>query len=468
MSWRDDLQSASFRGVPFHYRSADGAGGRRVVVHEYPGRDEPFTEDLGRKAREFAMECYVIGRDYFSARDRFLEALEASGPGELIHPYRGALTVQVGSFQGPSETTEEGGMARFSVTFHEAGENRYPSTIVDSPALLRSSADDAEAPVAESFASGFSVAAVPAFVLAAARAVLSEVAEVARFAARIVDVAGTVAEAADDVDAIGDSAYLDPSGIAATVFDLVGSVAGTVRKASDLLRLERFHDFGASYPEIEAGTPAREREVDNRAALVALIRRVAAVEEARAVAAIEFGSYEEAASTRDTIADRLDVLMDGADDVLYRVLSELRSSVVIDVDARAADLARTVSYTPRISAPSLVVAHALYGDAFRSAEVVDRNAVLRPGFIPPNQPLSVEAFDATEGTRPPVFFFGIAPVPRLSGNDYGAPVVPVTDFIEPFERFEFSPSQGSPFTEAFAAFAFSPSQGSPFAEAFES
>ncbi|WP_374707575.1 DNA circularization N-terminal domain-containing protein, partial [uncultured Deefgea sp.] len=39
MAWREQLQPASFRGVPFYVYTSSGEVGRRNVVHEYPLRD---------------------------------------------------------------------------------------------------------------------------------------------------------------------------------------------------------------------------------------------------------------------------------------------------------------------------------------------------------------------------------------------------------------------------------------------
>ncbi len=45
--WRDRLQDASFRGVPFKVEEESAGTGRRVETHE-PERDKPYTEDLGK------------------------------------------------------------------------------------------------------------------------------------------------------------------------------------------------------------------------------------------------------------------------------------------------------------------------------------------------------------------------------------------------------------------------------------
>ena len=39
-------------------------------------------------------------------------------------------------------------------------------------------------------------------------------------------------------------------------------------------------------------------------------------------------------------------------------------------------------YQPRLAVPSLVLAHRLYGDALRGSEIVTRNKLRHPGFVP--------------------------------------------------------------------------------------
>jgi prophage DNA circulation protein len=40
------------------------------------------------------------------------------------------------------------------------------------------------------------------------------------------------------------------------------------------------------------------------------------------------------------------------------------------------------TYAPAETVSALVLAHALYGDALRSGEIVERNRVRHPGFVP--------------------------------------------------------------------------------------
>ena len=54
------LQPASYNGVPFHVETAGRASGRRIVPHEFPKKDIPTAEDLGRRIRRFAVTAYII------------------------------------------------------------------------------------------------------------------------------------------------------------------------------------------------------------------------------------------------------------------------------------------------------------------------------------------------------------------------------------------------------------------------
>ena len=135
MGWREEQRrvahpngmavGASFRGVPFRTTDSDTGVGRRNEVHEYPMRDLPYADDLGR-AREFQVNGYVVGENYLQERDALIEALEAYGPGELIHPKYGMLNVVVLGRVSIRESHTEGGIARFAITFAEAGENTFP------------------------------------------------------------------------------------------------------------------------------------------------------------------------------------------------------------------------------------------------------------------------------------------------------------------------------------------------------
>ena len=154
MAWQDDLLDGSYRGAPFKIESHERGGGRRVHVHEYPGRDSSYPEDLGKKTGEYEVECYVIGRDYFPARDALIEACEAAGPAELVHPYLGIRRASCTGYK-VSERAQRGGMATFTLTLVDAGENRYPAASADTAQAVAETAADAWAAMAAQFVADY-------------------------------------------------------------------------------------------------------------------------------------------------------------------------------------------------------------------------------------------------------------------------------------------------------------------------
>ena len=58
--WRDNLVPASFRGAVFHVETSGRRSGRRTVVHEYPKRNIPYSEDMGRSAVKWSFTAYLI------------------------------------------------------------------------------------------------------------------------------------------------------------------------------------------------------------------------------------------------------------------------------------------------------------------------------------------------------------------------------------------------------------------------
>lgn len=395
MSWRERIQPGSFRGVTFFSDAADGEVGRRVVLHEYPGRDKPYSEDLGRKARKFTLEIYVFGVDYMAARDALIAAFEEAGPGRLMHPYRGEMSASVLEVRGPRESTREGGMARFSVTFVEGGEASFPAAEVDGGEIVSAAADDAAAAVQEEFAEQFDVSG-PAWIAEEAVGLVDSISnQIAAIKDAIPSLPEAVTGFVSDLQGLSveaESLIRTPAGLGGQIYGLVADlVLLPDRPLRALDSYRQLWDVLNDAPAVSESTPSRTRQAANQAALASLVQRAAVVEAARAVAVggVDFASYQEAIAARDELAEQLDLQMETAGDAAYATLAGLRAELVRYVAANAGDLARLVSYTPAATLPALVIAHRLYGDATQAEEIVARNNLRHPGFVPGGAPLEV-------------------------------------------------------------------------------
>ncbi len=398
MGWRDTLQKAKFRDAEFNVQGTDGQVGRRTVLHEYAKRDEPYAEDMGRKAREFNLEAYVIGADYMAARDRLIAAIEQPGPGTLVHPYRGTFSVVVTACR-ISETSDEGGMARFSLTFVEAGKNANPAARLDTQAAVVAKAAQARAAAETNFGRVFTVAGQPAFVGDAAGSWVTEalggMGEAARFIEGMepdllseyaLDGQRLAAGLAGLLGAPGDLAARMTSRMAA-LLSMTDAPESAFRQLAALFGFGQVH---RSYSApVTPTTTARRQQAANEAAVTALTRQAAVITAAEASAGMNFASFDEAAEVRTTLVDALDAEAEAADDATYMALTSLRAAVVADIGSRGADLARVVRVAQPATLPALVVAHRVHGDASREAEIVARNRVRHPGFVPGGLPLEV-------------------------------------------------------------------------------
>ncbi|MFR0436745.1 baseplate J/gp47 family protein, partial [Escherichia coli] len=163
MTWKDRLQDASFRGVPFKVEEESAGTGRRVETHEYPNRDKPYTEDLGKVTFRPSITAYVVGDDCFDQRDRLIDALNKPGPGTLVHPTYGELKVCVDGEVRVSTSKSEGRIVRFDLKFVEAGDLSYPTSGVATAQTLMSSCSALDDCISDSF-SGFSIDGVADFV----------------------------------------------------------------------------------------------------------------------------------------------------------------------------------------------------------------------------------------------------------------------------------------------------------------
>lgn len=130
-TWRTHLRQARFRTAEFFVETGNHAGGRRVALHQYPKRNLPYAEDMGRAANRFTIQGYIIGPFYNDQRDQLISALEEDGPGQLRLPlpYRKAdVFVMVQSYS-VSETRERGGFCTIEMEFVEYGDPSFRENI---------------------------------------------------------------------------------------------------------------------------------------------------------------------------------------------------------------------------------------------------------------------------------------------------------------------------------------------------
>jgi prophage DNA circulation protein len=399
MTWRTRIKQqshggranqGSFRGVPFIVPEAEGTFGRRTELHEYPKRDKPYVEDLGRKAREFSLTVFVDGSlaadgDYLTARDQLIAKLEEAGPGALIHPYYGSRRVSLTEPAKVSDSSREGGRATFTLVFVESGDLEFPVSDTSTAIGVQILADAAEGSVLSDFAALFSVDGLPNFHLAEIEAELAR--SLAGLETIVGDVAGTIA-----------AEIRAPYNMGGAIIGALNRLATIVTEPLRAFQLyESLFDVGNDSPAVPLTTPARQQQARSTQALHLIMQRAAVVNAARASSSADHASLDDALNVRERLLAAIDTQMETTDvvsgasiaDDVFQALGGLRAAVAEDLLIRGGKLPRITRYTPLAMLPMLVIAHRLYGDASRADEIVARNKVRHPGFVPGGQALEV-------------------------------------------------------------------------------
>ncbi|HHA1437523.1 TPA: DNA circularization protein [Enterobacter hormaechei subsp. hoffmannii] len=433
--WRDRLRDASFRGVPFSVEDDEGSFGRRVQVHEYPNRDKPFTEDLGRATRRMTINAYLIGDDYADKRDRLIGAIETAGPGTLVHPQYGEMQGSIDGQVRVTHSNSEGRMCRVSFQFVESGELSFPVAGMATAQRLKQSGglfDDA----IDSMFSAFSLSGIPDFlqndVLADAAAMLGDVADAFRMVDSGVSAAMRLLQgdlsvilmppsaASDFVNALqkawraGDRLTGDTSDLVTMIKTMSGvtlepglAPRGTwptdpgsveVQKARSNMIAAVIRSTAISTASQAVSTLAQPKTIAAPQGQAGRISGVSGGVPGNDIINISHPALDGSASTAITadpptwdelteIRSVLNAAIDQeqlriTDDGIFQQISVLRTDLNRDISARLAQVEITAERTPSDVLPALVLAASWYDDAARESDILSRNVIRHPGFVP--------------------------------------------------------------------------------------
>jgi prophage DNA circulation protein len=411
------LLPGSFRGVPFAVQGSALGGGRRIAEHTYPGKDEPYAEDMGRAPRRFRLRGFLVEDDvvYLGGpivlqRALLTAAFEAKGSGTLSHPTYGIVSASAKNFT-ISEELDAARRSSVEVEFVESGKRSFPSILTSSSGLLTAAnlckvalaADGVRLIVAavsagsqrseistsadawsdEIRARGYDATALyrlaaqlpgnygrfvgggnvglsgqraTSYTAATTIADLIAVASVDRV---------TIDNAAAALDAAITTADLSNSTtIAAAIATLVQALADSCADPADAIRL--LEQLVAFQPD----GPASDASV----AIAGMFQRAAAASLTTAVGEYQPTSADDAATLMTDVAALLDDLAteaaDDGDDQSYQALRAARVSIVTDLRTRGGSLAQIASFTFGQPLPSLFLAQRLYRDPTRADQLV--------------------------------------------------------------------------------------------------
>lgn len=386
----DSLRQASFRGVPFHVETTELGAGRRTQLHEYPKRDKPDVEDLGRATRDLSFSGFVVGDDYVEQANTLLGALEAYGPGTLVHPWFGTMQVSIKDAARVSFDAELG-KARFAMSFIESGELEFPSVSTSTQAASRNAASELESVAVAGFADRFTVSGFQDFVAAAANGNLGDMLGVISSSevGNVLGLSNSLATSISTAIAL----ISNPATLGWKLLGMFGlsgvatTVAAWTSTARSLTRVAASSDLSnPSTPTVS--TASRQQAYVNAVAINTLARQALLAQAVGASSLVGTSvdstllSYDDMVAVRAELIAAIDAESMTASDSVYDALQTARLVVWQDLTSRASDSARLTTVSVSDVMPALVLAYDYYEDAIREAEIVARNGIQHPGFIP--------------------------------------------------------------------------------------
>jgi hypothetical protein len=439
----DDLQPASFRGAPFYVKTDESEFGRRIVTHQYPMRDTPYNEDLGKTAAKYKLSAYVFGDDWIALKDAVVAACNARGPAFLSLPADGPVMVVCDKCD-VSRNKDECGYFEIKLTFTEAGVSFFDLGIAQFEGLIGSVIASAIPPITAFVDLAYTVAGVLPFV----RTLQTD--RVAQFAGDVI--AAVEASPSTDLAAAGDTiqsaiglyqnaaAYAAPDAGATVALcsqpipaQTIGSVAtasgvsvvgaGSLSVTSGAAAIvpviaSIFEGIGASmrpddvYATVlpfatwsrnetrldsisgaTAGSavtraskpvsPSDRADAINGTLLCGVVRSFALMKLAQAISVRSFQTRAEAIQARATVVELFDAQIEQVDDSAVAILLlKARDYAVTSVTRAMATLVPVVTINAPRSMPSLYWANRLYDDADRAQELSERNSAALPAFMP--------------------------------------------------------------------------------------
>ncbi len=464
-TWRDSLLPASFRGVGFFIEKAVVPAGRKGQLHEFPQRDEPYFESLGKQSKVHTLTGFIVGPDCFEQRDKLLQALEQEGAGELVHPWLGRVQVQVGEC-GVTHNLSEGGLVRLDLKFYPANPLKFPVSTLNTRRQLLGASESLLDSALRRYRSVMATVDAVRINIQALRSALSGVfatiqrqftpfmtiySDVTALVHSLVNAPLTVstlfttffasfdgdsrrARRANGTSSIGGASTGtnagSGSGSSTGGGSGSGSASGSNGTAASSAAARSGSNGGVSSVEtvdyrsviseatqqaeavsginlvsqssgLDTGVTAQAAaNLVQDALLVKVAKIVASMPVAttvtpltvvpsldqqvtQALQRVDVPVADDVIELRDTLSSAIWEASLKADPEHYLALNTLRQALIRHLNAVAASGVRLVDMKVSESLPALVLAYRRFGDASRAQEMVQRNRLAHPGFVPP-------------------------------------------------------------------------------------
>lgn len=390
--WPSTLFPASFRGVPFFVESDQEHGGRRLAIHQFPGSDTPFIEDLGQEVREFHVTAYLASDSSDSQSSGLVSILTASGAGVLVLPVQGSINARLHQFTR-ERSKDRMGYIGFTLTFiREGAATALISTLFRSQQVF--DAVSALGIATTSAAARLQVIGQPGWVAESAAVLLQDIPATLEMirAGAIIDPAtsltmqGTLSDIFNTIpDALSPLGGVDTSPVSNSIAAAIG-LADAMGPAAAVPAFGAAIDIVFAPPPMSAATPAARISAANAALVQRLLRLTLITGYVEGLMQTKFANRPQGVAARSALVSRFETELSnsiGAANVDLNIsLQNLRAKAIAYFSALIVDLRPIITVTSNEPMPALWWAWRLYQDPDQALAIVATNKIRHPAWLP--------------------------------------------------------------------------------------
>lgn len=188
----------------------------------------------------------------------------------------------------------------------------------------------------------------------------------------------------------------DPVTLSTQITDLIGQLTDVYPddpQQALIAQMTLFNTIGKGWPVIPLTTVSRQQQALNQQQIIDLIKNSSLTQMMLISSSITYTSRQDAINTLQSIEALLEpqllYLADNSFNDSYNALNSARITMIQDINTRAATLKNTQYVKTVYSVPAFVFAYSQYSDSTQADDIVSRNKIVNPVFIPSNTTIEV-------------------------------------------------------------------------------
>lgn len=382
-------KKASYKGFEFDFSNLTEKGGRRIVEHIYPNVDDHYIEDLGKKPNNFSVAGYITLPEIDIGIDILKATLDEGGVGRLFLPMLNIdVQAHVKSYS-IKPRKDSLGKIEFEVEFASEGQTVAPVETQNNVVRTDQAASTLQGQAGADFESSYDDSGTTT--AAIKDAAVDDLTDFAGFTQQVqsfyfvpdaaLNFLATITDVVEDAIAIVNAVdqVATTIRIVEAFVESIKDIPERLREAlSSLTELDFFKDD-------DDGSEISKRIANNADALQVLVNRYAVAELCRVTVAIDYKTQDAATAARvecvEKILEAQRVASVRNEPEAYDALAALLRFVGAEFQLKADFLSsvdRVETITPRTS---LSLAHDLFGDPTKAADLILQNDVSNGSFM---------------------------------------------------------------------------------------